>query len=534
MMGRLTVESLLGLSCFASIRLGFLSFRSISMTQNPAKTLDRRRFLVASAVAAAAQRAIVSAADSDKVLLRPTGNAGDLFRVRIELEAKGNVNVPDNPLVSRERKLKLPLTSSASFDYEERLRRPIGAEADSEVTLAERYYHVARSRSTLNRKQHEIDLRPSVRETIVRRETLPETIYAVDDYFRHDELELLRVPASSAAIDRLLPTEAVSVGSVYQPTREALTSLLNLTSVETSDIRGEVVAITESDARIEFRGQVDGSIDGVPTVIRAVGKLTFDRILGTCTWLAMGVHETREIGKAEPGFDVSAIIKMLRRPLDKPIALAEEPRSPAITAPIPQDRLYVDLRSDEVGFGALMDRRWRMMSDVPGLAMMRMIDRDRSIAQCDFRPLVGLEPGAQWTLEALQEEVRRTLGEQLEQFVEADQRVSDSGIRVLRVTAQGAVEGVPIQWVIMHFSDDSGRRLLATFTMEGDNILEFAGSDIQLANSLRMIEQVPRDESAEGSASAASVAPASSGPAAETANAGSSPRVEVQSASDLR
>jgi hypothetical protein len=531
----------LGLFFCACAHLGTNLPRSISMTVNPAQTLDRRRFLVASALAAAAQRTIVSAADSEKVLLRPTGAAGDLFRVRIEIEAKGNVNVPNNPLVSRERKLKLPITSSASFDYEERLRRPIGAEADSEVTLAERYYHVAKSNSRLNRKQYEIDLRPSVRETIVRRETLPEVIYAVDDYFRHDELELLRVPASSVAIDRLLPRESVAVGSVYQPTREALTSLLNLSSVETSDIRGELVSITESDARIEFRGQVDGSIDGVPTVIRTVGKLTFDRILGTCTWLAMGVHETREIGKAEPGFDVSAVIKVLRRPLDKTIALPEKPRSLEITAPIPQDRLYVDLRSDEVGLGALMDRRWRMMNDVPGAAMMRMIDRDRSIAQCDFRPLVSLEPGAQWTLEALQEDVRRTLGEQLGQFVEADQRVSDSAIRVLRVTAQGAVEGVPIQWVIMHFSDDSGRRLLATFTMEGDNVGEFAGSDIQLANSLRMIEQVPQDNAGEGQPASAGIAPGSSGAAAETANAGANPRntganlrVEVQSASDLR
>jgi hypothetical protein len=313
---------------------------------------------------------------------------------------------------------------------------------------------------------------------------------------------------------------------------------LNVTSVETSEIRGELVAISESDARIEFRGQVDGSVDGVPTVIRTVGKLTFDRILGTCSWLAMGVHETREIGKAEPGFDVSAVIKMLRRPLDKPIALPQKPRPLAISAPIPEDRLYVDLRSDELGFAALMDRRWRMMNDVPGAAMIRMIDRDRSIAQCDLRPLVSLEPGAQWTLEALQEDVRRTLGEQLEQFVEADQRVSDSAIRVLRVTAQGAVEGVPIQWVIMHFSDDSGRRLLATFTMEGEHVDEFAGSDIQLANSLRMIEPVLNDETGQKNPASAAMA---SGRAAETANASALPRnvstnsrVEVQSASDLR
>jgi hypothetical protein len=199
-------------------------------------------------------------------------------------------------------------------------------------------------------------------------------------------------------------------------------------------------------------------------------------------------------------------------------------------AAIPRDRLYVELRSEEMGFTALMDRRWRMMSDVPGAAMMRMIDQDRSIAQCDFRPLVSLQPGTQWTLEALQEEVRRTLGEQLEQFVEADQRVSDSAIRVLRVTAQGAVEGIPIQWIVMHFSDDSGRRLLATFTMEGSHIDEFAGCDMQLAGSLRLIAPISREETNSASANITPAAPSRAKSAGTAANL----RVEVQSASDLR
>ena len=175
-----------------------------------------------------------------------------------------------------------------------------------------------------------------------------------------------------------------------------------------------------------------------------------------------------------------------------------------------------------------MDRRWRTMKDVPGAAMMRMIEDDRSIAQCDFRPLVDLQPGAQWTLEAFQADVKQTLGEQLSDLIEADQRVSESGLRVLRVTAQGSVEGVPIQWIVLHFSDDSGRRVLATFTMEGDHVEVFAGSDMQLASTLRFTELPDRNArkvSAIGGTDAQRVAKAKSG---EDSNQ------EVQSASDLR
>ncbi len=494
-------------------------------------TLGRRRFLWAAAgMALVAPQGVVRGAEPGEVMLVPSLD-NDLFRVRLEMHAEGNVDLPRNPLVSRKSSMKLPIESDATFDYEERLHRPAGADAFSVVTFAERYYHEAKSSSRLNQTEHESQLRDSVRETVVRRETLPEVIYAVDDYFNHEELELLRLPASSVAVDQLLPREAVREGSTYLPSSDTLVSLLNLTSVDASDVSAEVVSISEANAKIQFRGKVDGSIDGVPTVIRVVGKLTFDRLLGTSTWLAMAVHETREIGKAEPGFDVAATIKMIRKPLGRTIALSDQPSPLAITAPIPADRLYVELRSQEVGFGVLMDRRWRMMSDNPGSAMMRMIESDRSIAQCDFRTLARLKPGAQWTLEALQQDVKRTLGEQLRGLVEADQRVTDGGLRVLRVTAQGGVQGVPIQWVIMHFSDDTGRRLLATFTMEGSNIAEFAGSDTQLAASLRMLDRVVDEPAESGQSISASD---SSSPDARTAKGGARGDDEVQSSSDQR
>ncbi|MCG8650296.1 MAG: hypothetical protein MI861_10715 [Pirellulales bacterium] len=509
------------------------------MTTNSSLLLRRRHFLFAAAAAPISVTKAWGGGTGKPIMLTPQRDH-NLFRVRMELEAKGNINVPENALVSRQSRLKLPLTSKASFDYEERFRLPQGADSGSPVTLAERYYHQAQSTNRINKTDYQSQLRPSVRDTIVRREQLPEVIYSVEDYFRQEELELLRLPASSVALEQLLPVDPVQPGSRYVPEQAVLVSVLNLTSVEASSVEAEVVSTGEADAKIHFRGKIEGSVEGVPTVLRTVGKLTFDRVMGMCTWLAMAVHETREIGKAEPGFDLSANIQMLRKPIDAPVALPAQPRRIAITAPIPTDRLFVELRSRELGFETLMDRRWRVMQDVPGAAMMRMIDQDRSIAQCDFRPLVSLEAGSQWTLEALQQDVQRMLGEQLRDLLEAEQSLSDGGLRVLRVVAQGVVQGVPIQWIVMHFSDDSSRRLLATFTMEGDNIAEFAGSDVQLAATMRLVPPQPRPAPASTSAlgSGSSVQPGStlqpSEPVARTAKINALPEVQVQSASDLR
>ncbi len=489
----------------------------------------RRQFLLASACLAASTVGMpaIGAEPSEGVLLTPSSK--DLFRVRVEMNLEGNVNLPKNALASRKSALTLPIKSDATHDYEERFRRPQGADS-GEVTTVERYYHEAVSNSVLNRNQHESKLRESVRDVIVRRELLPEVVYAADDYFHRDELELLRLPISSVALEQLLPSERVQVGTEYSPSREAMVSVLNLTSVEASDVTAQVVSLTEKEARIQFKGKVDGSVEGVPTEIRTIGKLVFDRQMGVCVWLAIAIHETREIGIAEPGFDIAATVKMVRQPLDQPTALASPPSPIDVTAPIPQDRLYVELVSEQLGFSTLTDRRWRMMSDLPGAAMMRMIDTDRSIAQCDVRPLATLTPGAQWTLEAFQQDVKRTLGEQLTDLIEAEEFLSPAGLRVLRVVAQGSVQGVPIQWVMLHFSDDSGRRLLGTFTMEGENVATFAGADTQLAATLRFLEKrVASDQSPKPGASAPSA-----DKAVAQANRGGNADNEVQSASDLR
>lgn len=491
--------------------------------------LNRRHWLTRSltAVGALAFSPAQRAFSAEKpVELRPNFNRS-LFRVRMEMELEGNVNLPTNPLVSRKTKTKLPIKSEAVFDYEERLLRPEGAAVTSNTVACERYYHEAHSTNAIDRNKQKESLRDSVRHAIVRRDVPPESIYAVNDYMTQQEMELLRVPVSSVTLDRVLPNTAVIPGQKYEVDRQALVSLLNMASIEESDVLGEIMEITNDFAKIQIRGKFSGSTDGVPTVARIVGKLTFDRKLATCTWLAMAIHETREIGKAEPGFDIAATIKMVRQPLERTVMLPAKPVAIAMHQPIPQDRLYTEMTGNELGFTTLMDRRWRMMRDVPGSAMMRMIDNDRSIAQCDLRPLATLKAGSQWTMEAFQADVRRTLDKQLKQLLEAEERLSDSGLRVLRVTAAGAVEGVPIQWVMIHFSDDSGRRMLATFTMDVESAAAFTGSDVQLANSLRFIEPIrtPDRETAQAGDE-------TSHPSIAKSNAKKSD--DVQSASDLR
>ena len=122
--------------------------------------------------------------------------------------------------------------------------------------------------------------------------------------------------------------------------------------------------------------------------------------------------------------------------------------------------------------------------------MMRMIENDRGVAQCDVRAAGAMAAGVQLTMPAFIADVKQSLGTRFGQLLESREELNESGLRTLRVTAQGLVEGVPVQWVFLHFSDDSGRRLLATMTVGGSEIDSFSGADVQFGASLRFIPTI--------------------------------------------
>jgi len=448
---------------------------------------NRRQWIKTAASASAAfwcaqSIAAESAAPSRDKALLVADPSHQLHRVRVEMDIEGNINVPRNALVSKETATQVPVNSRSVLDWEERI---IGFASDRTAHAAECFYYEARSTGKVGKKEHTLQLRPQSQHIRVQREEPKWVVYSPTVYLDGQELDLVKVPASSLAIDALLPRVAVAIGDTYQPEQSVLAKLLSLAAVQSSDVTGEVVEMNDKSARIHFTGKIEGSVAGVPTTIDLVAKLVFDRELACCTWLAVAIREAREIGRSEPGFDIAGTIRMIRKPLDAPVRLPAAPASDM--GSIPADRLYSELASVPVGYAALMDRRWKIMTDVPGSSMMRMIQDDTGIAQCDLRPLGKMAAGVQLTLEAFVSESRVSMGDRFVEVLQSREEVNEAGLRVLRVAVQGAVQNVPVQWIFIHFSDDSGRRLLATMTVSNDHLDVFAGSDEQLTASLRFL-----------------------------------------------
>ncbi len=421
--------------------------------------------------------------DSADAVLLVADASRSLFRVRVEMDVEGNVNVPRNALVSKERAQQIPLRSKSVLDWEERI---LGYASDRTVAAAERHYHEANREGTVGKTERRVELRKSSQYLMVRREEPKWLMFSPETYLSGMEWELLELPTSSLAVDGLLPTKPIQSGDTYSLDKEVLAKWLSLASVNDSDVIGEINSLDADVAKIHLKGKVQGSVGGVPTTIDLVGKMVFDRAAMATNWLAVAIREQREIGKSEPGFDVAATVKMIRKPLETPARLSSIPPAAPLGA-IPDGRLYLEWSSSAVGFAVLMDRRWKIMSDVPGATMLRMIENDRGVAQCDVRPAGKMAAGTQLTMSAFVGDIKQSLGKRFSQLIESREEVNRAGLRVLRVSAQGAVEGVPVQWVFLHFSDDSGKRLLATMTVGGNDLDAFAGADVQFSASLQFI-----------------------------------------------
>ena len=157
----------------------------------------------------------------------------------------------------------------------------------------------------------------------------------------------------------------------------------------------------------------------------------------------------------------------------------------ALQSPADND-LLVEFASDGVGVSAMADRRWRVMRDVAGELMLRMVDADQSIAQCRIMPLTPLPTGSSLSLPEFKNNVRQQIGDQFGGFVEQSADTTATGLQTLRIVAAGNVSGVPIRWIMMHVADDEGRRVSVTWTMAADRAEQLAGTDVQLVQTMTL------------------------------------------------
>jgi hypothetical protein len=255
--------------------------------------------------------------------------------------------------------------------------------------------------------------------------------------------------------------------------------LLGLEAISQQDVTCKLDSVKENVAIVSLVGKVTGAVGGVSSDIELKGKLNFDLKQRAVTWLTLAYKENRAIGHAQPGFEVMTTLRMVFAPA-KPVADLTDKALAGLRLKAERAQTLIEFQSESGGFQLIHDRRWSVMLERNDLTVLRLVDRGDLIAQCNITPLPALGKDEDLSLEGFQEDVKRVLGKNFEEIVEASEETGDNGLRLLRVLVAGKAGDLPIQWTYFHMSDAKGHRASLVFTIETSLLDRFASIDREM------------------------------------------------------
>ncbi len=435
------------------------------------------------------------------LLQAPQGIDQLATRARIVLQLAGTLKVADPDPTSKKPSREAEVKAESTVDYDERFCM----NDQNKIEAAARHYHEANVKSWVAGHSTSHELRPQCLDARLVRHDGVWQQYCPSTPMQPREIDLVRMPINTAVIDMLLPRGPVKGDTAWSPDELTLAELLQLEAVHSTTVAARVIKVEEGVATIECIGDVEGTVNSVPTKISIDGNL--HAALGSqcalVTWAGMSITEAREVSQSEPGFKLTARIQLIRK--EEPNACSDVTLDElrAIADSNDDGRWLNQIASIPGRYQMLADRRWKTIVDTGEEAILRLIENNQVLAQCNVTRLPKLATGQQLTLDAFQDDIKRSLGKNFEAMEEASERKNTSQMRVLRAVAVGRSSEVPIRWIYTHISDDSGRRVSLVYTMSGEASERFGTADEQMVSSFELMPE----------AAAATPTPASPTPA---------------------
>ena len=437
----------------------------------------------------------VSSSKSSGLLMQPQKISSLNTRCKIALELSGHLQI-NNEAESKAKKSvsDIEVKAKSTLDYLEKIAWTTASDAEiSQPAAAARRYFTAEVENWVAGKTTRNQLRPDCTETRMLPHDGVWQQYCETYPLDAREMQLLQSPINSAAVELLLPVEPAKPNSSWTIRNEDAKLLFNLEGVHKSNLQAKISKVEKGVATVELSGELEATANSVPTHLEINGnfQVKFASRCALVTWLGLVIKEERQISQAEPGFKIAARVRMIREESDQQLPISEAGLLELVNA---QDngQWLVRLHSIAGQYSMLSDRRWHIHRDSAEEAILRMVENNTIIAQCAVSRLSDLDAGQQLTMEGLQADIRKSLGDTFREFVGSSEKVTDSKLRLLRTIVAGEVDEVPIQWIYSHLSDDSGRRLAMVFTMGGNLTDRFGAADEQMAMSFEWLPQSPR------------------------------------------
>ncbi len=287
---------------------------------------------------------------------------------------------------------------------------------------AVRYYEKAESAVKFKDGGHSPSLGAERRLVGVAVDAPLVTLFSLREPLSRDELEVIDILGNTLLLDDLLPERPVAVGDAWKPDDKVVAALLGLGGATRCDVQCVLKEVTETVARVELAGSVEGPVNDTSARIELKGKYRFDLRTKRIDWFALVTREDRGISQVAAGFDVGVRLQMTITPEPAPPQLTDAKLAGLDLEPTPQ-RSRLAFQSPQDRWQILYDRCWYLNSDDRENALLKRIDQGVLTGQCNISSLPERDPDKLVSLEEFQEDVRRALGKNFGEFVEAKQSV---------------------------------------------------------------------------------------------------------------
>ena len=334
-------------------------------------------------------------------------------------------------------------------------------------------------------------VRPERHLTLTSSTTTGPQILAIDGPLRREELDTLRLPADSLSLAGLLPNEPLEIGATWHHTPETIASLTMLQTVEICECQSVLAEANSRYAKCQMGGTIHGTIDGTRTEMDLDAVYLVDLERGEITQFNLAIREHREVGPITPGLEGIVKLRVAIAPTDREHLTPELVDRVVTSYPVPATA--VETWNSELGFLTTHDASWHTTGSRGRSMSLRKISPAGLVAHATLTRLPPKELVPEVSLAEFRADVARAIGEPMAGIASDESFTNQHGCRVLYVVAQGAVDGVPVEWhayqVAPPAEQPDGHRLALTFVIESDRLEELAGQDRQLVERIELLPE---------------------------------------------
>ncbi|MCA9040200.1 MAG: hypothetical protein KDA65_07645 [Planctomycetaceae bacterium] len=413
---------------------------------------------------------------ADSYRLEETVTGSEVFGVESTITIKGDLLTPQ-----QETALSHPLNVEAQLKYVE--QRLEGAGRDARAFRALRQYENCRAKISVSENLVDSLLRKERSQIAVHGYRQGLKRVSAEGPLTRNELDLLETPGDSLAIVALLPDKPVEVGDSWSVPDWAFQMLTASEAVMKSDLTCTLDRVERNVAHVSFQGSLEGATGGSPCVIKVKGQFTFLTDLKYLKEVTMTQTEDRSAGPVSPGLKVTATVKLERYPAVNPDVIPENAEEIVPLQPT-EEQLALELKTPWK-FSFVHSRNWHIFQQTVSSTTLRYVEDGSFIAQCDLMKLNDVLPGRHVSAKQFQDDIRRSLGEQLSEIGKLKEETLENKVITYRVDAQGNARELDMTWLYYLTASPEGKQTSFVFSVETQLLPELGNEDELIIQSVQ-------------------------------------------------